>query len=122
MRHPIAARVVYHDACHLAHAQQIRSQPRALLASIPGVELLTPAESDICCGSAGIYNLVEPGTSDAVLAPKLRHVEATGASLVATGNPGCLMQLGAGLRRSGSSARVLHPVDLLDAAYAETVV
>jgi glycolate oxidase iron-sulfur subunit len=75
-------------------------------------------DSEQCCGSAGIYNLVEPDTSDAVLAPKLRHIAETRASLVVTGNPGCLMQLGAGLQRSGSAARVAHPVDLLDASYA----
>ena len=75
------------------------------------------ADADACCGAAGIYNLLEPGTSAAVLEPKLERIERTGATLVATGNPGCLMQIGAGLKRSKSAARTVHPVDLLDAAY-----
>ena len=74
--------------------------------------------SEHCCGSAGIYNLVEPDVSATVLAPKLAHIADTHASLVATGNPGCLMQIGAGLRQAGSAVRVVHPVDLLDASYA----
>jgi glycolate oxidase iron-sulfur subunit len=73
----------------------------------------------MCCGSAGIYNLIEPDTSDAVLEPKLLNIAETGAPFVATGNPGCLMQIGAGLIRSGSKARAIHPVDLLDASYAQ---
>jgi glycolate oxidase iron-sulfur subunit len=100
------------------HAQRVVQAPLAVLGAVRGVELVPLVDSDQCCGSAGIYNLVEPDTSDAVLAPKLAHIASTGASLVATGNPGCLMQLGAGLRRSGSAARVVHPVELLDAAYA----
>ena len=117
-RHPVKARVVYHDACHLAHAQGVRAQPRALLAAIPGIELVSPAEAEICCGSAGIYNLIEPDTSDAVLAPKLANIHATNAAWVATGNPGCLMQIGAGLIQAEIPVRAIHPVDLLDASYA----
>jgi glycolate oxidase iron-sulfur subunit len=83
-----------------------------------GVELVPLADSDQCCGSAGIYNLIEPETSDAVLAPKLARIAESGAALVATGNPGCLMQIGAGLQRAGMAVRVVHPVDLLDASYA----
>ena len=75
-------------------------------------------DSDQCCGAAGIYNLVEPAVSNAVLEPKLGYIAQTGAAYVATGNPGCLMQIGAGLRRAGSSTRTVHPVDLLDASYA----
>jgi len=77
-------------------------------------------ETEHCCGAAGIYNLVEPATSDAVLAPKLRHIASTGADWVVTGNPGCLMQIGAGLRRARARARVVHPVDLLDVSYARS--
>jgi glycolate oxidase iron-sulfur subunit len=80
--------------------------------------LVPLTDAEYCCGAAGIYNLLEPETSAAVLEPKLRHIAASGASLVATGNPGCLMQIGAGLIRSGSGARAVHPVDLLDASYA----
>jgi glycolate oxidase iron-sulfur subunit len=82
------------------------------------VELVPLADADQCCGSAGIYNLIEPETSDAVLAPKLARIAETGAALVATGNPGCLMQIGAGLQRAGSAVRAVHPVELLDASYA----
>jgi glycolate oxidase iron-sulfur subunit len=111
-------RVTYDAPCHLLHAQRIARPPLKVLEATPGLDLVPLEDTEQCCGSAGIYNLIEPATSDAVLAPKLRHVEATGAALVASGNPGCLMQLGAGLRREGSAARVLHPVELLDAAYA----
>jgi glycolate oxidase iron-sulfur subunit len=82
------------------------------------LELVPLHDSDQCCGSAGIYNLIEPETSDAVLAPKLANIRATGAPWVATGNPGCLMQIGAGLIRAEIPARAIHPVDLLDASYA----
>ncbi|MGZ8458268.1 MAG: (Fe-S)-binding protein, partial [Gemmatirosa sp.] len=111
-------RVTYDAPCHLLHAQRIADPPLAVLRAVGGIDLVPLAESDQCCGSAGIYNLIEPETSDAVLAPKLRHVADTGAALVASGNPGCLMQLGAGLARSGAAARVVHPVELLDASYA----
>jgi glycolate oxidase iron-sulfur subunit len=111
-------RVTYDAPCHLLHAQRIASPPLAVLRAVGGIDFTPLADADQCCGSAGIYNLVEPETSDAVLTPKLRHIAESGATLVATGNPGCLMQLGAGLARSGSTARAVHPVDLLDAAYA----
>lgn len=110
--------VTYDAPCHLLHAQRIASPPLQVLAAIPGLTLAPLTDAEYCCGAAGIYNLLEPDTSAAVLAPKLRHIAATGAALVATGNPGCLMQIGAGLIRSGSDARVVHPVDLLDASYA----
>ena len=89
-----------------------------MLAAIPGLRLQPLEGSEQCCGSAGIYNLVEPDTSARVLAPKLEHIANTGASLVATGNPGCLMQIGAGLLQAGITVRGIHPVDLLDASYA----
>ena len=112
-------RVTYDAPCHLLHAQRIATPPLTVLAAIPDVTLIPLVDSDQCCGAAGIYNLVEPETSNAVLAPKLRHIASTGADWVTTGNPGCLMQIGAGLRRAGARARVIHPIDLLDASYAE---
>jgi glycolate oxidase iron-sulfur subunit len=99
------------------HAQRIVAQPMAVLRAVPSLQLLPLVDADQCCGSAGIYNLVEPDTSDAVLAPKLARIAETGAAFVATGNPGCMMQLGAGLLRSRSAAQVVHPVELLDASY-----
>lgn len=111
-------RITYDAPCHLQHAQRITSPPLQVLAAIGNVTHVPLEDSDQCCGSAGIYNLIEPDVSDAVLAPKLRHIAATGATVVVTGNPGCLMQISAGLLRSGSTVRVVHPIDLLDAAYA----
>ena len=116
--HALPLRVTYDAPCHLVHAQRVVNQPLSVLAAIPSLELIPLHDSENCCGSAGIYNLIEPDTSDAVLAPKLENIADTGASYVVTGNPGCLMQIGAGLIRSGSKARAIHPVDLLDASYA----
>ncbi|MEA2765210.1 MAG: glycolate oxidase iron-sulfur subunit [Gemmatimonadaceae bacterium] len=115
---PLPLRVTYDAPCHLQHAQRVTQAPLSMLAAIPGLELVPLHDSDQCCGSAGIYNLIEPATSDAVLAPKLANIRATGAPWVATGNPGCLMQIGAGLIRADIPARSIHPVDLLDASYA----
>jgi glycolate oxidase iron-sulfur subunit len=111
-------RVTYDAPCHLCHAQRVVSQPLQVLSAIPGMTLVPLRDAEQCCGSAGIYNLVEPDTADAVLDAKLANVHATGAALVATGNPGCLMQIGAGMLRAGMSTRAIHPVDLLDASYA----
>ena len=111
-------RITYDAPCHLQHAQRITTPPLQVLAAIGNLTHVPLEDSDQCCGSAGIYNLIEPDVSDAVLAPKLRHIAATGATLVVTGNPGCLMQISAGLLRSGSATRVVHPIDLLDAAYS----
>jgi glycolate oxidase iron-sulfur subunit len=111
-------KVAYDAPCHLVHGQRISAQPLALLAAIPGLERVPLTDSEQCCGSAGIYNLVEPDISDRVLATKLANIAASGAPIVATGNPGCLMQIGAGLIRSGSVAQSRHPVELLDASYA----
>ena len=111
-------RVTYDAPCHLQHAQRLTSPPLTVLDAIGNLTRVPLEDSDQCCGSAGIYNLIEPEVSDAVLAPKLRNIAATGAALVVTGNPGCLMQIGAGLIRAGSKVRVVHPIDLLDAAYA----
>jgi len=114
---PLRARVTYDAPCHLLHAQRIADPPLAMLRAIPELELVPLAGAEHCCGAAGIYNLVEPDTSNTVLAPKLRSIEATNAELVATGNPGCLMQIGAGLRRQSITTRAVHPVELLDASY-----
>ena len=109
--------VAYDAPCHLLHAQRVSTQPLRVLGAVPGMRLVPLEGSEHCCGSAGIYNLVEPDVSDAVLAPKLAHIAESRASLVATGNPGCLMQIGAGLHQARSRVRVVHPVDLLDASY-----
>jgi glycolate oxidase iron-sulfur subunit len=110
--------VTYDAPCHLLHAQRIAVPPLRVLDAIPGLKRTPLTDVEYCCGAAGIYNLLEPDTSNRVLDPKLGHIQAAGAALVTTGNPGCLMQIGAGLRRTGSAVRVIHPVDLLDAAYA----
>jgi glycolate oxidase iron-sulfur subunit len=101
VRHPIPSRVVYHDACHLAHGQGVRTEPRALLQAIPGIELLTPPESEICCGSAGIYNLVQPGPAAELGARKARHIAALSPDMIATGNPGCTLQIAGSGERAG---------------------
>lgn len=109
--------VTYDAPCHLMHAQRIVTPPLRVLGAVDGLTLVPLEDADQCCGAAGIYSLVEPETSAAVLAPKLERIARTGARFVATGNPGCLMQIGAGLRRAGVNARAVHPVDLLDASY-----
>ena len=110
-------RVTYDAPCHLHHAQRVVDPPLAVLRSIPGLDLVPLADADRCCGGAGIYNLVESDTASKVLSPKLQNIKSTEAVLVATGNPGCHMQIGAGLIRAGSRVRPVHPVDLLDASY-----
>jgi glycolate oxidase iron-sulfur subunit len=115
---PVSARVAYDAPCHLVHAQRIAAPPLDVLRAIPELELVPLNESDVCCGSAGIYNLVEPHVSDVVLERKLENIAAAAPELVATGNPGCLMQIGAGLLRAGSSIRAVHPVELLDRSYS----
>jgi glycolate oxidase iron-sulfur subunit len=119
-RHPLPLRVAYHDACHLAHAQRIRQQPRALLRSIPGLELQEIAEPESCCGSAGIYNLVEPGPARALGERKARRVLETGARALVTSNPGCMVQLRAALQRDGRGLPVYHLIELLDASIQGT--
>jgi glycolate oxidase iron-sulfur subunit len=115
-RHPLPLRVAFQDSCHLAHAQRIRAEPRALLRSIPGVELVEPAEQEICCGSAGIYNLVQPDTARTLGERKARHVLATDPDVYVSANPGCLLQVTAALRRAGRPLPAAHPVELLDAS------
>jgi glycolate oxidase iron-sulfur subunit len=115
-RHPIPARVVYHDACHLAHGQGVRAQPRRLLQGIPGVEVLSPVESEICCGSAGIYNLVQPEAAAQLGARKADHIAALAPDVIATANPGCILQIAAAARRRGHDWPIVHPIELLDAS------
>jgi glycolate oxidase iron-sulfur subunit len=105
--------VTYHEPCHLAHGQRVREAPRAVLRAIPGLRLVELAESDVCCGSAGVYNLLEPEIAGQLLARKLDRIAATGAGVVATGNPGCLLQLRQGLAERGLAVRAYHPVELL---------
>ena len=107
-------RVTYHDACHLSHGQGVRSAPRELLAAIPGVELVELAESDMCCGSAGIYNVTQPEMARELLERKWRNVEATGASIVATGNPGCHAWIAQAAREHGQTVEVVHTLELLE--------
>jgi glycolate oxidase iron-sulfur subunit len=110
-------RVAYDDPCHLLHGQGISRQPRQLLQQIPGVELVFFKEADWCCGSAGTYNLTQPQMSRRLLDRKMQHIAAVDPDVIATGNPGCLLQLGWGAKRAGLRAEVLHPIDLLDRAY-----
>ena len=118
-RGPVPMRVVYHDACHLAHAQGVRAAPRELLRGIPGLELLEVAtERELCCGSAGIYNLVQPDAAAELGERKARHLLATGAEAITAGNPGCAAQLDLHLRRLGQPLPILHPVQLLDRSLA----
>lgn len=115
-RHPLPVTVAYHDACHLAHAQGIRSQPRRALGRIPGLEVREIREAEICCGSAGIYNMVEPGPAAELGERKAKNVLQTGAQLLVTSNPGCTLQIRASLRRMGRDIPVAHPAEVLDAS------
>jgi len=110
VRHPLPLRVAYHDACHLAHAQQIRAQPRALLESIPGLELLSPPEWELCCGSAGVYNLLEPEAAADLGRRKAANLLGTAPDAIAAANPGCVIQIAQHLERP---VAVLHPIELL---------
>jgi glycolate oxidase iron-sulfur subunit len=113
-------RVAYHDSCHLQHAQKVRTQPRALLGAIPGLELLELPESALCCGSAGIYNLVQPETADTLADRKAEFISEQQPNLVATGNIGCMLQIQAALDRRKEKAPVLHSIQLLDASIRNT--
>jgi glycolate oxidase iron-sulfur subunit len=114
---PVPMSVTYQDSCHLAHGQKVRVPPRRLLAAIPGLEFREMPLSDLCCGSAGIYNVVENEMAMAVLDKKMQSVNMTGAQVIATANPGCMLQLEAGVRLHGRGQRVVHVVELLDEAY-----
>jgi len=116
VRHPLPLRVAYQDACHLAHAQGVRQPPRDLLRSIPGIELLNTPEADLCCGSAGIYNLVEPETAEQLGDRKARLIDSTKPDVVATANPGCTLQLRAAASRAAYQWPIYHPIELLDAS------
>jgi glycolate oxidase iron-sulfur subunit len=116
-KHPLPLKVTYHDACHLCHGQQVRAQPRQLLAMIPGLELVPLEESEICCGAAGTYNLTQPEMSERLGRRKAGYIAATGASTVATGNVGCILQIARQVKNQGRPIDVAHPVDLLDRAY-----
>ena len=111
-----SARVTYQEPCHLAHAQRIKMQPRSLLGRVKGLELIEMAESDVCCGSAGSYNLQQPELADALLARKIDAIEETGADVVVSANPGCMLQVQSGLAARGRRTEVLHLVEILDRA------
>lgn len=113
----LPVRVAYHDACHLIHGQKISEEPRRLLRRIPGLELAPLAESDVCCGSAGIYNITHGEMADRLQRRKLRHIQETGASIVASANPGCTLQILSGAEKAGLPLQVAHPVELLRWAY-----
>jgi glycolate oxidase iron-sulfur subunit len=111
--------VTYHDPCHLAHGQRVREAPRRLIRSVPGVRYAELTEADWCCGGAGSYTLLNPEMSDKLLAHKVRHIQESGAAIVVTANPPCLMQVGMGLARAGTPVRLLHLAEFLDEAYTE---
>jgi glycolate oxidase iron-sulfur subunit len=109
--------VTYDEPCHLVHGQNVHDQPRQLLQSIPGLHFVELRESEWCCGSAGIYNITQPDMSRDILERKMKHIADTEAEIVATGNPGCILQIQLGVREHGLPMKVMHPVDLLDCAY-----
>jgi glycolate oxidase iron-sulfur subunit len=115
-RQTLNLKVAYHDACHLAHAQGVRSEPRQLLASIPGVHVVPIEESEICCGSAGIFNLVQPEMAVQLGRRKADHIARTSPDVVVTSNPGCILQIRAAAAQAGHSYRVMHIIELLDQA------
>jgi glycolate oxidase iron-sulfur subunit len=111
--------VTYHESCHLCHGQKIVNQPRQMLKAIPGVKLVELFEANWCCGSAGIYNLTQPEMAGELLERKMKHIRTTKCGVVATGNPGCLLQIVNGAKKEGLPLRVAHPVTLLAEAYRE---
>lgn len=113
----LRGRATWDDPCHLLHGQKIREQPRALLAAIPGLDIVPLEEADWCCGSAGTYNVTQPDLARSILDRKVANIVKTGADTVVTANPGCLMQIQSGLRKAGHKVRVVHLLDLLDEAY-----
>jgi glycolate oxidase iron-sulfur subunit len=118
-RGTVALRAAYHDACHLQHAQGVRVQPRRLLQGIPGVQVREVAESEICCGSAGIYNLLAPEAATQLRDRKVQNILATDADVVLSGNPGCLLQIATGLEAAGRPMRIMHVVEVIDRSIAE---
>jgi len=119
-RRPLAVRVAMHDACHLAHAQRIKSQPRQILRGIPGVTLLEVPDGEQCCGSAGIYNLVQPESAEQIGQRKVDNVLSTRADLLASANPGCTLQIQKILRERGKHLPAAHPIEILDASISGT--
>lgn len=117
-RHPLDIKITYHDACHLGHAQKIREQPRAVLAAIPGISIAEIAESEICCGSAGVYNIFQPEPAALLGQRKAENVARTEAELLVASNPGCTMQIAAALGRQGTKMPVAHTIELIDASIA----
>jgi glycolate oxidase iron-sulfur subunit len=117
-KHSLPIKLTYHDACHLCHAQQVRSAPRRLLESIPGMRMVPLEESEVCCGAAGTYNLTQPEMSQKLADRKAKQIIATGAQVVAMGNIGCQLQVERGLRSLNSDIEVVHTVELLDRAYS----
>jgi len=115
-RHPVAARVAYHDACHLQHAQKVKQPPRDILNTIPGLTVHEIPEGDLCCGSAGVYNLLEPDAAVALRDRKTANVRQTGADVLVSSNPGCLLQIASGLEQNGHPMRTMHLVELVDAS------
>jgi glycolate oxidase iron-sulfur subunit len=113
----VAGTVTYQDSCHLAHGQKVRVPPRKLLGAVPGLQLREMPLSDLCCGSAGIYNVLQNDMAMALLESKMANVALTGADLIATANPGCILQLRAGVAQHGRGQKVLHVVEILDQAY-----
>jgi glycolate oxidase iron-sulfur subunit len=113
----VPKRVAYDDPCHLLHAQRIQQPPRQLLQQIPDLQLLPLTDADFCCGAAGIYNLTQPELSQRILARKMDHIKAARPEVIATGNPGCIMQLRLGVQQAQLDIPVLHPIELIDASY-----
>jgi glycolate oxidase iron-sulfur subunit len=116
----LPVRVTYQDSCHLVHGQKIREAPRKLLRAIPGLEFVEMSLSDLCCGSAGVYNVTETQASLELLADKMDRAGRTKAQIIATANPGCILQLRAGAAIHGTGQEVLHVVELLDRATPES--
>jgi glycolate oxidase iron-sulfur subunit len=115
-RHPLPLRVAYHDACHLSHGQGIRRQPRAVLAAIPGLQLLDVPEPEQCCGSAGVYNLLEPASARQIGRRKADNVRSVQPDVLCSANPGCTLQIQSQLGDSGTNIRTAHPIELVDAS------
>jgi glycolate oxidase iron-sulfur subunit len=112
--------VAYDEPCHLLHAQKISAAPKSLLRKVPGIELVPLEDADACCGSAGVYSITEPELSKQVLARKIEAIRKSGADTVATGNPGCILQIRYGLKAAGLRVKVVHPIELVARSYEES--
>jgi glycolate oxidase iron-sulfur subunit len=117
----LKCRVTYQDACHIAHGQRIKVHPRKVIKQIPGIEFVELPESDLCCGSAGIYNMIQPEMSEGLLERKIANLKETGVDYLVAGNPGCLLQIQKGIKQSGLNIKTAHPIELLDWAYRGTI-